>query len=554
MNDIPCLGLSFLAECIPTHHREHFLFNFEVAITSFAVVIAIYSLILERRYRVRIYLKRRERNFIFQLFSLTILLTFIGAILPFIPGEALPLFGYPVFWELVAAVFLIYIFYLSYSITRPITSLTKSYIKELVRLVPQATIKYHGLMDLMLREADSFWPDFLKKAQTNRQLRLLLRDFLNPDFTKLLVTSGYILVSTYRYIGRSEGSAHRDIERFFSELFIHNLVEDNSILAEDLDSSYKPITQEIIREYKLADIIFRNADLFFFRLSNYDNWPKIFHRFSELFKLYLGDRYHHTEDESEYISLIKAEVIKDFLEFFKNNLHHLSDKEKEDFISELSFSVPLIIKNLPESESRILADGIYELLEEYAVGKDWQKEDNWGWGDFHILHQYQSSFVDCNGFTKNTFQDRLATKIAGTENKENVEYYAYNLKGFYPMMVPVYFHMYGPELFSKEGPKEDLVMHMKILKKMKENLPILASGITQYYMADKQLPKDKRGKEEVKRQANEALKKMFPTDVYYNAEDNSITRISGRGEVSCTILLNETIESGNFVYKDEAGA
>ncbi len=78
------------------------------------------------------------------------------------------------------------------------------------------------------------------------------------------------------------------------------------------------------------------------------------------------------------------------------------------------------------------------------------------------------------------------------------------------MVVPIYFHMYGPDLFSEKEPKEDAEMHMKILKKMLESLPILSQGITQHYMGDKKLPSDERGREEVRRKAHKALASMFP--------------------------------------------
>lgn len=548
MNEIPCLGIDFLARCPVSHYRDHFLFNFEIAIASMAIVISIYVLLIERRFRVRVSLKKEERDIILKLVVLVLGLTFVGAILPFIPGEPLPLFGYPIFWEILAAVLMLYVFYISYKIILPIRVFTKKQLKQMLNVVPEATRKYHGLMDLMLKEADVFWDDFLKQAQKNRKLQtLLLRDFLNPEFIKLAVTSHYILIKTYRFVGKS--SENSSINEFFRKLFIHHLIEDNAILAEDLESSYKPITQEIIREYKLANILFKsNGDLFFLRLPEYKNWPSIYNRFSILFNLYLGQKYHITEDSKDYISLIDSKVIEVFLEFFKENLRHLTEDERDEFMSQFAFHVPELRK-LPDEESKALANGVYELLEQYSAGRDWQKEDR-GWRDYHMLSEFKRAFVECNKVTKKTFQERLADKIAGTEDDKKIERFTYNLKGFYPMVVPIYFHMYGPELFSQKEPKEDKEMHMKILVKMKENLPILSQGITQHYMSDKKMPVDKRGKEAVKRKAERALESMFPEDVYYDKNENSITRISSDGERVITLLLNEIVEKMDFVYKD----
>lgn len=550
MNKIPCLGLSFLARCSEFHLREHFLFNFEVAVASIAIVVSIYALLIERRFRVRISIKKDERDFILKLVALVLGLTFLGAILPFIPGEPLPLGGYPIFWEALASVAILYAFYLSYRIILPIRFLTKKQLKRLLNVVPQATKKYHGSMDLMLKEADLFWDDFLKKAKEDSNLQiLLLRDFLNPEFVKLAVTSHYLLVKTYRFTGEHGGN--ENINSFFRKLFIHHLIEDNSIVAEDLESSYKPITQEIIRKYRLANILFKNnGDLFSLRLAEYKNWANIYRRFSILFKLYLGQTYRNSEDTKDYIGLIDPRVIEIFLKFFKENLTHLTEDEKDEFMSWFAFHVPQeIIRKLPETESKALANGIYELLEQYAAFRDWQKEDE-GWKDYYMLIEFKMNFIDENKVIKETFQERLTDKIAGTEDEEKIERLVYNLKGFYPMVLPIYFHMYGPELFSKKEPKEEKEMHMKILGKMKKNLPILSQGITQHYMGDKKMPADEKGKEAVKRKAEKALRAMFPEDVYYDKEENSITRTTGDGERSVTLLLNETIEKGEFVYKN----
>lgn len=552
MNTVSCLGLHFLAHCSEFQYKEHFLFNFETAIAGLAMVVSIYALLIEKRFRIRVSIKKNERVFLLKLIASILGLTFIGAILPFIPGDPLPLIGYPVFWEFIASVLIIYTIYLSYIIISPIKSFSKKQIRQLLSVVPQATRKYHGSLDLMLKEADLFWGDFLKKSQENKNLQtLLIRDFANPDFIKLAVTSHYILIKTYQFIGESPSDVNKSTLEFFRKLFIHNLVEDDSVIAEDLESDYKLITQEIIRKYKLGNTLFKgNGDLFFLRLAEYKNWLNIYRRFSILFKLYLGKRYHHTEDTKNYISLIDSEVIEVFLEFFKENLTHLTADEKDEFMSKFAFSVPEEIGSLPEAESKALANGIYELLEQYAAGKEWQNEEK-GWRDFHILYEFKSSFVDCNKITKQVFKERLTDMIAGAEDDKKTEYLAYNLKGFYPMVLPIYFYMYGPELFSRKEPKEDREMHMRIIKKMQKNLPIISQGITQFYMSDKKLPLDERGKEAIRRKAEKALVSMFPNHVFYNKDDNSITYISSQGEKSITLLLDETIKSDSFVYKQQ---
>ena len=119
------------------------------------------------------------------------------------------------------------------------------------------------------------------------------------------------------------------------------------------------------------------------------------------------------------------------------------------------------------------------------------------------------------------------------------------------MMIPVYFFIYGYSLFTKKVPTEDIDMHMTILKKMKENLPIIASGRSQEFIDEANMPKNQRGIDVIRKKAEECLESMFPENVLYDKETNAITYIFGNEESSSTILLNETFKEGKFVYKEE---
>jgi hypothetical protein len=245
------------------------------------------------------------------------------------------------------------------------------------------------------------------------------------------------------------------------------------------------------------------------------------------------------------LSLVHSEVLENLLKFFKDSLLYLKPDEKSVFIRKLHlFSLDL--SKLPEKESEILADGIYEILEDYASGKDWRKNSE---SERLLCIELAHSFIEGNQYAKKTFKKRLLAKVAGSENKEDVEYFTYNLRGFYPMMVPVYFFIYGHELFGKGVPEENFGFHMTIVRRMQENLPKIASGKTQRFM-DTDIPSNERSANAIKRRAENCLDRMFPEGIVYAKEENSITYYFAGDEDSRTLLLNETVGKNEFVYKE----
>ncbi len=549
MNDIYCLGLNFLAKCPSTHYSDHFLFNLGTAVSSLAVVVAIYALLLERRFRVRLGIKRSQRNRAGYFVLIVLFLAFIGAILPYVPGEPLPLIGYPIFWEIIAFFVAVYLIFQAIDLTRPIRKLSKKQIESLVKNSPYDTLGYHGSVDLMVKEADHFWTDLLKKSLTNKSLgEILVNDFINEDFLKVAVKSQYILMQTAEVLGKTKPTENtKYIKYFLKEFFLLSMTVEDSVISSDLRSSYKPIMQHIVRKRKLTDVILGNAgDLFSFGfdLRNKKNKLNVMERFLEILKLYLGKRYHYTEDKDDYMSIIQADTLKELFEFLKDSLGYLDYEQKSSFMHTLSFMFPEL-KNLPQDRSEILANGIYEILEEYASRRDWSKNSD---SERHLCIQIGQSFVNQNKYTKKVFQQRLLEQIVGSDDDKKITKLIYNLNGYYPMMIPVYFFIYGSYLFTQRASKEDFEFNMTILKKMQKNLPEISDGKTQQFMK-KDIPEDERTAKAIKRKAEMCLKSMFPDNIVYSREENSLTYYFAGDEDSRTLLLNETVKENKFVFK-----
>jgi len=548
MNDVSCLGLQFLGKCSQSHLTDHFLFNLETAVSSLAVIIAIYALFLERRFRVRMDLKNTQWKNLLFLILVVFELTFIAATLPYVPGSPRLLIGYPIFWEIIACLILIYVIIQAYYLPKPIIKLSKRQIENLIKLAPYNTLSYHGSIDLMVKEADYFWTDFLEKSFINKDLkRILLEDFTNEDFLKIAVRSQYILLQTVEVLGKAaptENTSH--IKDYLRTFFLFSIAMEDSVVSNDLKSSYKPIMQHIMRKRRLAGVILGDAtDLFLFRNDLLGNRLNVLERFVKLFELHLGRQYHRTEDKSRNISLIQVDVLKNLLEFFNENLHYLKYDEKLAFMQKFSFLF-IDLKNLPQNESEILADGIYEILETYASRRDWSKNHE---NERHLCIQLAHHFVEQNQYTKKVFKQRLLEQIVGSEDDKKTTHFVCNLDGYYPMMIPVYFFIYGHNLFCKKVPSEDLEFNMTILRKMQENLPKISTGRTQEFLK-RDIPANERTANAIKRKAEHCLESMFVDNMVYDKEENSLTYYFAGDENSCTLLLNETIKENKFVFKE----
>lgn len=550
MNNIPCLGLNFLARCPATHITDHFLFNLETAVSSLAIIIAIYALFLERRFRVRMFLKNTQwKNLLFLIF-IVIELTFIAATLPYVPGNPRPVIGYPIFWEIIACLILIYVIIQAYNLPKPIVKLSKIQIKNLIKLAPYDTLSYHGSVDLLAKEADYFWEDFLNKSLKNNSLKgVLLENFTNEDFLKVAVKSQYVLLQTVEVLGKAkltENTIHiKDYLRIF---FLFSMTVEDSVISNDLKSSYKPIMQHIMRKRKLASVILGDsADLFFLWHNFEGKRMNTIERFIKVFELHLGRQYHRTEDKSGFMKLIRPDVLKNLLEFFKDNLMYLNYDERSAFMNKFSFLF-IDLKSLPQNESEILADGVYEILETYASGRDWSKNRD---SERHFCIELARHFIEQNQYTKKIFKQRLQEQIIGCEEKDDdgkkITRFVCNLKGYYPMMIPVYFFIYGHNLFCKKVPEEDFEFNMNILKKMQENLPKISAGKTQGMDAD--ISKNERTANSIRKKAEQCLESMFVDNIVYDKKENSLTYYFAGDEDSCTLLLNETVKENKFVFK-----
>ena len=102
MNDFPCLGLEFLGKCsYDPSSPSRIYFSIGEGIAAIAILL-VFTQLLRPIIKFRLSVSKFGQQTAYILFFGAISCVFIAAILPFIPGNALPLLGYPVFWEIMA--------------------------------------------------------------------------------------------------------------------------------------------------------------------------------------------------------------------------------------------------------------------------------------------------------------------------------------------------------------------------------------------------------------------------------------------------------------------
>jgi Ca2+/Na+ antiporter len=102
-------------------------FSIGEAIATIAIIIVILQLIDPIK-KFRIEVSRTRIRVFYIIFFIAIVSVLFSATLPFIPGEALPFIGYPVFWEVLSGIAIMgVVIYLLYRIHKPVKISRKNY-------------------------------------------------------------------------------------------------------------------------------------------------------------------------------------------------------------------------------------------------------------------------------------------------------------------------------------------------------------------------------------------------------------------------------------------
>jgi hypothetical protein len=108
IKEFPCLGLEFLGNCsYDPSSPSRVYFSIGQAVSVLALFLA-FTQLLRPILRFRLATGIFRQKTAYTLFTVAIFSIFIAAALPFIPGPALPLLGYPIFWEFLAGLLFVF--------------------------------------------------------------------------------------------------------------------------------------------------------------------------------------------------------------------------------------------------------------------------------------------------------------------------------------------------------------------------------------------------------------------------------------------------------------
>ena len=102
-----CLGVSFLGNCSydPSSPASTY-FSLGELVAAIALLLAFIQL-ARTKTKFRLVAKNLPNKFIYSIIISSIISVFIATLLPIIPGKPVPLLGYPIFWEVLAAAIII---------------------------------------------------------------------------------------------------------------------------------------------------------------------------------------------------------------------------------------------------------------------------------------------------------------------------------------------------------------------------------------------------------------------------------------------------------------
>ena len=145
--------------------------------------------------------------------------------------------------------------------------------------------------------------------------------------------------------------------------------------------------------------------------------------------------------------------------------------------------------------------------------------------------------------------------------KERLNYLIYkqisekNIKGYYPNMTRIFFHIYGWHIFTNKIEDEDKIFCINVLKLLEGNLPKLNSWIFRW-IEKKDNDIDEDLQENRKKQAEKIATDILPHGVIYSEKSNTLTYYFGSKLDKAVLDLSE-VKNDKIVilnHKEEADA
>lgn len=512
--DFVCLGLKILGGCSYDAANPRVYFTLGDLLSVFALLLAIIQLtspIIKFRIRARS-LKNKLLTF---LLVTAVISVFLSTILPFIPGEALPLIGYPIFWELLSALILVVVgAYVIWIITK-----TAKFTKKNAETYLNATASFiaKGDEEQLNKLAEEIYPsisDVIEEARayhyqaieakrknevyevskTTRIANTILETWSDKLFCQAIVckfpaSALQIIAELSKNKGPSIGVA------LSNEIINQSFENKNSILNREEKYSglgfFKNFMRQCFGDWKFVDSTYRPLQSWGHYKNTLTGWKveKYCECTNIAFQSYLQSKEYWQFPSSLFVALENMASLAMYQVTSIENIseHELYASESQKILSEISQGYQDIIEAVLEvndypnynfdeknydsfkdpSIFGIVAKGIYELFERLAMVK--------GRDDF-IRGYAISIWLDIFGagsseISKN--QEEIGKRLL-FHIKKKVDQNLDHKQRWYPAITKLLLSLNGiHESESKNDDSMSMKFHKEFLQMIKDKFPLL---------------------------------------------------------------------------------
>lgn len=261
---IPSLGLCAYNPASPTMSQ----FSIGEGCSAIALLFVLYELIDDNK-KIRIFMRESFAHFTHFLFLIALLSIFLAAALPFIPGEAIPVIGYPIFWEFTAGVILvtaILVFLAMIGLPIRVTKRNASKYLDLTYKVI-ASNKEALLKPLTVEIAHHIKPIIQMAKEKNdietvKIANTVLILWSDKDFCKIIVNHALFTVYEAIYcIKNEENYENAPGQAFIQQLINLSMTSKYSLVTRENEycglGPFKNMTEEIFDNYEFVKSMYR---------------------------------------------------------------------------------------------------------------------------------------------------------------------------------------------------------------------------------------------------------------------------------------------------------
>ncbi len=553
-SDVACLGLNFLGECSynPANPRNYFTLGHLLSVVALLLAI---SQLTRPIIQFRIRSHNLSYRTLISLAIVAILSIFLATMLPFIPGKALPIIGYPVFWELLSAsLFVGAGIYVILLITKPAKFTSKNaeqYLNATVsfiakggeeRLNELAEEIFPSISNVLdeARKYDPFQARYAKErgdeykiSKVTKIANTVLDAWSDKLFCESIVYRSP--ASAIEIISQLSKDSNSNIGYALCQEIINQSFErNNSILSREEKYSglgfFKSYMHQCFGDWRFVDGTYRPLQAWEHYKNTLTDWKvqKYCECTNYAFRSYLKSKYYWQHPSSLHVAVDTMASLAMYQVTTINHIekHEIYGSDNQRILSEIAQGYRDILKNIlevddyPEYEFNeteydyysdpsifgVIAKGIYKFFEKLAMAK--------GHDDF-IRHYAIGIWLDIFGVksseisrNQNEIGKRLLFHIRNQVN-ENLDHE----KRWYPAITKLLLSLNGIyESDDNEDSRISALFHKEFLGMIKHRYPTLYATEEEFAL------------------------NMLPESFTYDRDNNKLVQKRFRGKTTELIL------------------